>query len=367
MAVTRRYGLVDGRVKVQIEDLLGTNPTGGWVYQAPGVGNRNAEGAHYYYKSQTAEGSLKTVPAEGRFSFSLDIKEAGTYSILLRAARDTNNPGDARNDIWIRVDGDTQSAMPEGTPTLTSGGEGFVKLKGAQTSWVNAHQFSTHTSGDKNPASTVVFGVGEHTITFAPRSIGYHIDSVQVIQTSRFEPGPAPEPEQPEPVTETISVAVRAGSDDFESQKAGPSQVLELGKIGGVAQSVGLRFQGIGLDGDADIKAAYFVFEATATSSGTARLAIEVQDATRPGTYSALKGPDARAYLDDEVIWNATAWQKGETYRSADISSLIEAVIADNGIDTLNALAFRVTGSGQRAAMAWEGAGAAPELVIEYV
>ncbi|HET9067397.1 MAG TPA: hypothetical protein VFN28_02045 [Amaricoccus sp.] len=357
MAVTRRYGLVDGRVKVQIEDLLGTNPTGGWVYQAPGVGNKNAEGAHYYYRSQTAEGSLKTVPTEGRFTFNLDIEEAGTYSILLRASRDTNTPGDARNDIWIRVDDDTQAAMPAGTPTLTSGGDGFVKLKGAQTHWVNAHQFSTHASGDKNPESTVVFHEGVHSITFAPRSTGYHIDSVQVIQLSTFQPEPAPE---------IRTVAIAAGSDDFESLKAAPSQVLELGHIGGAAQSVGLRFGGIGLDGDVDIKAAYFVFEAAATSSGTARLAIEVQDATRPNTYSAFKGPDGRTYLDDEVSWTVTAWEKGKEYKSADISGLIEAVIADNGIETLDALAFRLTGTGQRDAVAFEGAGAPPELVIEY-
>jgi hypothetical protein len=358
MAVTRRYGLVDGRVKIQIEDLLGTNPTGGWVYQAPGVGNKNAEGAHYYYKSQTAEGSLKTVPTEGRFAFSLDIEEAGTYSILLRAARDTNTPGDARNDIWIRVDDDTQAAMPAGTPELTSGGEGFVKLKGAQTNWVNAHQFSTHTSGDKNPESTVVFQEGVHTITFAPRSIGFHIDSVQVIQLSSLEP---------EPETKTLATAVAAGSDDFESLKAGPSQALELGEIDGAAQSVGLRFQGIGLDTDAEIKAAYFVFEAAAASAGSASLAIEVQDASRPNTYSGLKGPDARAYLDDEVSWTATAWEKGKAYKSADVSHLIEAVIAENGIDALDSLAFRITGSGERDAVAFEGAGAAPQLVIEYV
>lgn len=355
MAVTRKYGLVDGRVRVQIEDLLGTTPTGGWVYQAPGVGNANAQGAHYYYRSQTAEGSLKTVPAEGRFSFSLDIEEAGTYSILLRAARDSNDPGDARNDIWIRVDGNTQAVMPAGTPPLTSGGEGFVKFKGAQTSWVNAYQFSTPTAGDKNPESTVVFDAGEHTITFAPRSIGYHIDSVQVIQMSRFGP---------EPETRTVKIAT--GSDDFESRKAAPSQVLELGEIDGREQSVGLRFQGIGLDADVDIKSAYFVFEAAATSSGSAALTIEVQDATRPNTYSALKGPNVRDYLDDEVSWAATAWTKGASYKSADISSLIEAVIADNGIEALDALAFRITGSGQRDAVAWEGAGTAPQLVIEY-
>jgi hypothetical protein len=355
MAVTRRYGLVDGKVKVQVEDLLGTAPTGGWVYQAPGVGNAKAEGAHYYFRSQTDEGSLKTAPAAGRFGFSLDIEEAGTYSILLRATRDTNSPGDARNDIWIRVDEDTQAAMPAGTPALTSGGGGFVKLKGADTKWVDAHQFSTKTLGDKNPASTVVFGEGEHTITFAPRSIGYHIDSVQVIQVSAFAPP-----------TQTVTVAIAAGSDDFESTKAGPSQVLELGHDDAGAQSVGLRFTGIALDADVDIKAAYFVFEAAATSSGTASLAIEVQDATAPNTYSAMKGPDARAYLDDEVSWAATSWTAGQTYKSADISSLVEAVIADNSIETLDALAFRITGAGQRAAMAWEGDGAAPELVIEY-
>ena len=355
MAVTRTYGLVNRQVKVQIEDLLGTNPTGGWVYQAPGVGNRNAEGAHYYFRSQTADGSVKTPPAEGRFSFNVEITEAGTYSILLRAARDTNDPGDARNDIWIRVDGDTQGVMPEGTPTLTSGGGGFVKFKGASTSWVNAHQFSTSTQGDTNPDSTVVFGVGTHTITFAPRSIGYHVDSVQVIQTGTLEPE-----------TRTVEVAVAAGSDDFESTKAGPSQILELGQDADGAQSVGLRFTGIGLDGNVDIKAAYFVFEAAKSSSGAASFAIEVQDATAPNTYSAVKGPDGRVYLDDEVSWTAGAWTGGKTYKSADVSSLIKAVIEDNGIEALDALAFRITGSGERDAVAWEGAGAAPELVIEY-
>ena len=41
-------------------------------------------------------------------------------------------------------------------------------------------------------------------------------------------------------------------------------------------------------------------------------------------------------------------------------------MIADTGIETLDALAFRLTGTGQRDAVAFEGAGAAPELVIEY-
>jgi hypothetical protein len=66
------------------------------------------------------------------------------------------------------------------------------------------------------------------------------------------------------------------------------------------------------------------------------------------------------------VDWDAGAWTTGQTYRSADVSALIEAVVADGGLDALDALAFRISGSGQRAAHALESDGAAPELVITY-
>jgi hypothetical protein len=194
MAISQdTYRLVDGRVRIQIEDLLGTTPGGGWVYQAPGQGNPGAEGAHYYYKSQTAEGSYDTVPQDGRFSFTFEAETSGAYAILLRAARDTNDPGDARNDVWIKVDDGTQGVMPIGTPALTPGGEGFVKFKGGLgQAWRNADQFSTPVHGDTNPKSTVVLEAGTHTVTFAPRSTGIHIDSVQIVSL-----GPAPLPPKP--------------------------------------------------------------------------------------------------------------------------------------------------------------------------
>jgi hypothetical protein len=445
MAVTKSYGLGRGRVKVQVEDLLGKNPGGGWVYQAPGVGNKNAEGAHYFYKSQTAQGSLKKAGSAGHFSFKVNVTDPGQYQILLRAARDTNNPGDARNDIWIKVDGNTQSVMPKGTPTLTSGGNGFVKFKGASTAWMNAHQFSTHTSGDKNPASTVVFDKGMHTITFAPRSTGYHIDSVQVVKASisntaatsstavaaaeltqaesgksaanspveklaekpadkaadkTTEKAPAKQAEKPADkatddkagdkahdkagnahvdadkahdnghgqdadATGVVEVAIAAASDDFESNKAAGSRDLEFGRDGDGEQSVGLRFKGVELDKDAEIKAAYFVFQAAESSKGAAHFEIEIEDTSHAATYSRANGPDARAYLADDVDWNPGAWKAGHTYKSADISELIKDVIEEGGADALDALAFRISGSGERVAEAFES-GHAPELVIEY-
>jgi hypothetical protein len=354
------YQLVNGRTKIQIEDVLGTSPGGGWVYQAPGQGNAGAEGAHYYYRSQTDQGSHKTAPTAGRFGFDVEITEAGTYSLLLRATRDTNSPPDARNDIWIQIDGDTQSVMPAGTVGLTSGGNGFVKFKGAQTSWVNAKMFSAEAEHDANPASDVLLGVGTHTIVFAPRSTGYHIDSLQIIQKSVLPVPPPP----PEPVTTTAAIA--AINDDFESIKKGADPDLDFGRDTSGPQTVGMRFTGMEVEAGAEIQSAYFQFTAAETSSGAADFDIEIEATTAALTYSKLALPNGRTYLADTVDWTPGDWIQGTKHRSSDVSSLIEAVIAEDGLDALDALAFRISGSGMRSVTAFES-GIAPELVITWV
>jgi hypothetical protein len=48
------------------------------------------------------------------------------------------------------------------------------------------------------------------------------------------------------------------------------------------------------------------------------------------------------------------------------VAELIEAVIEKGGDDALEALAFRISGSGERVAEAFESDGQAPELVITY-
>jgi hypothetical protein len=373
------YNLVNGRVKVQIEDMLGRNPGAGWNYVAAGQGNNpGAEGAHYYYRSQTQQGSHKTAPAQGRFTFDVNIQEAGQYSILLRASRDTKDPGDARNDIWIKVDDGTQGVMPNGTPPLTGGGNGFVKFKSAPppNKWVWANTFSTPNEHDNNARSTVVFDKGIHTITFAPRSTGYHIDAVQVIKKGlpvnalAMEAAVTAEPLAAEAVRgvakSAISIDVARASDDFESNKAGASADLEFGRDGAGTQSVGLRFDASKIDAEAEIKSAYFVFQAAETSKGAAKFVIEIEDTTSAATYSKADAPDDRVYLDADIDWNPGAWKAGETYKSADIADLIEAVIAEGGAAALDALAFRISGSGERVAEAFEGDGQAPELVVTY-
>ena len=229
--------------------------------------------------------------------------------------------------------------------------------------------FSTDKHGDNNAPSDVVFSKGIHKITFAPRSTGYHIDSVQVIKkggstkAAELDKTPVSVADKETPgveskILDTIEVGIAAKHDDFESNKAGASADLEFGRDGKGEQSVGLRFEGIALDKEADIKAAYFVFEAAETSKGAAKFEIEIEDTTSAKTYSKADGPDARAYLDEDVDWNPGAWQEGKTYKSADIADLIEAVIKEGGLDALDALAFRISGSGERVAEAFEGDGA---------
>jgi hypothetical protein len=376
------YQVRNGSVKVQVEDMLGSRPSGGWVYVAPGKGNPGAEGAHYYYRSQTDQGSHKTAPTAGRFGFDINVAEAGKYSILVRAARDTSNPGDARNDVWIRVDGNTESVMPRGTPGLTEGGGGFVKFKGGISSkWSDLKVFSTPTHGDKNPWSDVMFDKGVHNITIAPRSTGLHIDSILIKKigssagaieldlTPAKEVAPVKEVVADKEVgvkgVETLSASVAARHDDFETNKAGASGDLEFGRDGDGAQSVGLRFKGMDVDAGADIKSAYFVFTAAETSKGAAKFTIEIEDGTAAKTYSKADAPDDRAYHDDTVTWNVEKWTAGKEYKSADIADLIEAVIKEDGLDALDALAFRIGGSGERVADAFES-GTAPELVLSY-
>jgi hypothetical protein len=343
----KSFKLVKGKVKIQIEELLPQKSWGGWTYQKPGFGNPGAEGAHYYYKSQTKVFSYHHVPEEGRFGFTLNVEEPGHYQILLRAARDSNDVPKHRNDVWLQVDGDTSRVLPKGTPELTKdiGGEGFIKFKGAQTKWGNAHMFS---SEGPNPESIVVLDKGLHTIVFAGRSSGMHIDSLQVVKTKPVSAAKAELMSLPAMEIGTVRASVDRPSDDFESKKASASKDLELGHEGGAAQSVGLRFHGLELDPEAEIARAYLSFTAARTSKGAASFDIEIEATTAARSYRKVDSPDDRSYLDQKVEWQAGRWVAGETYRSADVSDLIEAVVADGGL-------------------AFESRVAAPELVIDYV
>ena len=184
----------NGRIKIQAETLLGTAPTNGWVYQAPGAGNNatGAQGGYYFFKSESLDGSVKSA-TEGLFTATVYVAETGLYSLRVRTARDTNDPPDSRNDIWVRVDGGINSVLPEGTAPIATTASGFAKLKGASTAWGYARTFSALAEEDASPASQVLLTQGFHTVTFAGRSVGLHIDFFELVRAGLNVAATAPD------------------------------------------------------------------------------------------------------------------------------------------------------------------------------
>lgn len=211
------FPMQNGRIKIQVETLLGQTPTGasaGWVWQATGEGNNTgSQGTGYYYfKSETLDGSVKTTN-QGVFSAVIEVPTSGYYNIRLRAARDTNDPGDSRNDIWLKVDDNIRDHLPEGTVPLSIT-NGFVKLKGASTGWTFATKFSAALDDDPNPNSLVWLEAGTHTITFAGRSVGYHIDFFEVIRQGLAVPATAADT----PIVTDAPLAPIAGNDTASTE-----------------------------------------------------------------------------------------------------------------------------------------------------
>lgn len=183
-----------GRIKVQIETILGASSKGPWIYQSSVDGNNpGSQGAGYFYfKSQTDTGSVKSA-TQGLFKAKIFVDQTGLYDLRVRATRDSNDPGDSRNDVWVKIDDDTRPLLPAGTVPVTSVGGGFLKLKGvSSTNWTYASVFGAEGEDDANPPARVMLEAGYHTITFAGRSVGMHIDFFEVIRQGVAVPANAP-------------------------------------------------------------------------------------------------------------------------------------------------------------------------------
>ncbi|MGR3497788.1 MAG: hypothetical protein ACU0E9_02670, partial [Limimaricola soesokkakensis] len=160
----------------------------------------------------------------------------------------------------------------------------------------------------------------------------------------------------------TVVTPIGASSDDWEQFGGGGSGDLEFGLNGSRAQAVGMRFEGIDIPQTATITDAYLQFTSLETSSGAANFTIGIQGSETAATFSSGAPPQSRVTADEFAWSNVEQWTAGGTYRTPDISGLIETVIGADGA-TNAALAFIVAGSGSRVASSFDS-GAAPELVL---
>jgi hypothetical protein len=147
------------------------------------------------------------------------------------------------------------------------------------------------------------------------------------------------------------------------------SSDLELTIDEADTQVIGLRFTGVAVPADAIVTAAWIEFTTDETDSNPTTLEIAAVAETDAGPFSGSFGVSVRPTTDATVEWLPDPWATlGAVHATPNLATLVSEVIRLDGWQTGNAMAFTITGNGERVAESWDGSPAqAPLLHIEYV
>ncbi len=148
-------------------------------------------------------------------------------------------------------------------------------------------------------------------------------------------------------VEEQPDGTIRVGSSDIELVTEAAVQVD------------GLWFGGVAIPPGATIASAYLQFTASAADSGATSLSIRVQDSDNPPIFTgAAFNVTSRPLAAGSVGWVPAAWlaagDSGAAQQSPDLSALIQAQVNRPGWASGNAIAFVISGTGRRTAVAWD-------------
>ena len=174
-----------------------------------------------------------------------------------------------------------------------------------------------------------------------------------------------------------FAVRVVEGNDDAEEVIASreiyrDSNDLELveDRTQNGHQQVGVRFQNVKLSPGATVEAAYIEFKADSSDSAPTSLTIWGEASDSADTFRTSEGNiSERPLTSATVVWDEVApWEAGQTYRTPDLSAIVQEIIDRNGWASGNSVAFVINGSGVRTAESFESRPAdAPLLRVEYV
>jgi hypothetical protein len=134
-------------------------------------------------------------------------------------------------------------------------------------------------------------------------------------------------------------------------------------------QTVGLRFPGVAVPQGATILSAYLEFTVDETDSVATSLIFEGQAADYAPTFSmADHDISSRATTTASTLWDVPAWNSvGQVHQTPDLAAVVQEIVDRPGWYLGSAMAFVVTGSGERTAEAYDGVpSAAPLLHIEF-
>ncbi|MEM7207536.1 MAG: chitobiase/beta-hexosaminidase C-terminal domain-containing protein [Pseudomonadota bacterium] len=179
------------------------------------------------------------------------------------------------------------------------------------------------------------------------------------------------------PPAGTLTLDIQQGRDDVEERPNGRitmfSNDLEMTTLSG-AQTIGLRYQDVGIPAGATITYAYLVFTAKDSHSDATTLMIDAEAIADAPMFqrgsSNLNNVTDRVTSGTPATWNVPAWTAEDgsfAQISPDLTTVIQSVIDQPGWASGNALALIISGSGLRSAYTYDGDPAkAPTLHIEF-
>ena len=122
---------------------------------------------------------------------------------------------------------------------------------------------------------------------------------------------------------------------------------------------MGLRFNKIPLKRGANIKSARIQFTADEKTKGEAALRIGLQDSVNAAAFRKKKrNISGRKLLDEQITWKPADWTKTGVakvdQRTPNLAPLLQKIVDRDNWTPGNAVAFVVSGSGKRVAVAGE-------------
>lgn len=163
-----------------------------------------------------------------------------------------------------------------------------------------------------------------------------------------------------------IESTVNASSDDAE-EKTSNTQVsvtsldLDLVYDSGQSQNqtVGIRFNGIGIPKNATIVHAYIQFYARDTTAGGVSITVRGEDENNTATFASVNtNISSRNTTTASVAWSPGAWVDGEDgfeQRTSNLAPVVQEIVNRGGWSSCNSMAFIFSGSGERVAESFDG------------
>ncbi len=169
---------------------------------------------------------------------------------------------------------------------------------------------------------------------------------------------------------------VSASSDDAEETASGrirlKSSDLELTFDGSSDQTVGIRFTDVAIPAGATITGARIQFTVDETSSEATTLAIYGEASDNASTFRDRDfNISSRPKTARRVAWSPAPWSQvaraGAEQSTPNLAAVVQEIVNRPGWEKGNAIAFIITGQGERIAEAYDGQRAsAPRFIVEY-